>query len=255
MSPLNADGGVKTHSSLADRPNSLAYWFPRLSDAGVPVPRTEIVTIDSEDVRTALFAVFDGEPIGAAGREWLDAFRARAIAFGLPCFLRTGETSDKHDWRNTCHLTDPDKFDGHILRLIEFSECAGIFGLDWSVWALRELLPVRPAFKAFHGGMPIVQEFRCFAQDGEVVCIHPYWPHETIQEADCEDWQERLSATHALTERQRGEVLDLVRAASRACSGAAWSIDVLATDTGWHVTDMALASMSFHWPGCSNGQR
>lgn len=43
-----------------EAPDDLAYWFPRLLEAGVPVPRTEIVRADCD-----LSPVLDGvTPIG-----------------------------------------------------------------------------------------------------------------------------------------------------------------------------------------------
>ena len=32
--------------------------------------------------------------------------------------------------------------------------------------------------------------------------------------------------------------------------GGHWSVDILETERGWYVTDMALAPRSWHWPHC-----
>jgi len=34
--------------------------------------------------------------------------------------------------------------------------------------------------------------------------------------------------------------------------GGAWSVDILETERGWYVTDMAEAHKSSHWEGCES---
>jgi len=51
------------------------------------------------------------------------------------------------------------------------------------------------------------------------------------------------------TERK---LTEYANATGRAVGGA-WSIDILETKRGWHVTDMAEAANSWHeWPECPN---
>jgi hypothetical protein len=60
---------------------------------------------------------------------------------------------------------------------------------------------------------------------------------------------EAMSSLEGETER---EVTDLANAAGRAVGGV-WSIDLLETQRGWMVTDMAEAEKSWHeWPDCPN---
>lgn len=228
----------------------LSYWFPKIKEAGLPVPRTWFYRMDEQAGRD-IFSVFDGKPMGPAAVKWMSEFKSVAQTFGLPCFLRTGQTSNKHHWKDTCHLADIDNLEKQVINLIEFSECCDMMGIPWNVWVLRELLPVEPIFHAFYGRMPIVREFRCFAVDGKIRCVHPYWPERSIEENNPSvvDWCERLEFANRLDECRRREVESLAADASRACGGA-WSVDVLWTNRGWYVTDMAEAARSFHWDGC-----
>jgi len=124
-------------------------------------------------------------------------------------------------------------------------------GLRWDVWVLRELLPTTPIFYAFSGRMPIVREFRVFAAYGVCKCLHPYWPPHSIedQRPSDPDWRERLDEANTLTETEKSEIESLAARASAVCGGA-WSVDVLWTEQGLYVTDMAEAYRSFHWEGC-----
>lgn len=233
-------------TSTIDR-NCISHWFPRIEAAGLPVPRTAII---ETDVRLA--SILDGQtPDG--WQEFIDRLGDAADAMGYPCFLRTGQTSNKHDWLESCRLPSRAALPQRIGKLIEFSECCGFIGLPYRVWAVREMLPTAAAFHAFAGAMPIVREFRCFVADGSLVCLHPYWPADALvgHVADCaeSEWRDRLAAMHELSAAERRQVVMLATAAGKAVGGE-WSVDVLATTRGWFVTDMAVAAESWHWPQC-----
>ena len=77
--------------------------------------------------------------------------------------------------------------------------------------------------------------------------MHPYWPAEALERggvADPESLAQRLS--ECADEEQVRELA----ARAGAAVGGAWSVDVLETERGWFVTDMAEAQKSWHWPGC-----
>src|SRR3990167_8212267 len=86
----------------------LSYWFPKILEAGLPVPRTEILHM-SQDEQRAWFPAFDGDDIGPAGKEFADRVGAASDRMGYPCFLRTGHTSGKHSWDKSCFLTGRDR--------------------------------------------------------------------------------------------------------------------------------------------------
>ena len=139
-------------------------------------------------------------------------------------------------------------------------------GLPHEVWVVRERLPVNPvATLPAYDNFPLVPEVRAFIRDGKVVCSHDYWPTGAI------------AAGLGMPRNFDGQVtdpalgmrlLDVVEGAkptpedfrnwsSLVCKVAllfandgAWSVDLLKTDRGWFVIDMAEAHRSFHWEGC-----
>lgn len=246
--------------------NCLSYWFPKLQAAGVPVPRTKIV-MRPDGLHEPMMSALDGLPFGA---ECDGFFRELAVAveeIGLPCFLRTGQTSGKHNWSRTCYVADAEKIRTHVVALIEFSECCDFLGLPWNVWCVRELLPTKPLLTlGDYGNFPVVKEFRYFVSGGSVVCRHPYWPLRALQEGmtipevsagqplrrlldmidrTYKELSEPSSAADALAQR----------VAAAFDSDGAWSVDVLSTESGWYVTDMAEAARSFHWEGCQHAEK
>jgi hypothetical protein len=98
--------------------------------------------------------------------------------------------------------------------------------------------------------MPVVREFRFFVSDGKVRCGHEYWPLEVLREGGISD-PEGVYATLCRI-NSMSEMAELAAWAGKA--GAAvpgyWSIDILETERGWMVTDMAQGDQSFHMPGC-----
>lgn len=235
---------------------SMAYWFPKIKAAGLPVPKTRFVILP-EVVKPILFAVFDGEPLEMIPeleifeQDLLDKAKVVGVqgdsCRGFPIFLRTHLTSGKHDWARTCYVKERDKIMRHVLAIIEYSEMASFMGLDWSLWVVREMLPTTPAFYAFNK-MPIVCEFRVFARDGKLICCHPYWPPDAIEgRTNAEDWRSLLND---LQSEDPSSAIKIALHASRAVPENAWSIDVLKVGLDWLVIDMALMSESYHWPNC-----
>lgn len=252
--------------TMSDR-NCLSYWFPKLLAAGLPVPRTEIVRTDID-----LSMLLDGKmPDGyAAFADEVQAAAARINAAG-PWFFRTGQGSGKHQWRDTCFVRYHGEFAGHIAQLVEWSHIVDFFGLRHDVWVVREMLPVDPiaVLPSYHD-MPLVVEFRTFVGDGQVKCLHPYWPVEPIRDglrcghqtnrpafdrdqSECAECQTVAESLFAQTRNPSDESAALVLAGQAATAFAGdgeWSVDLLKTRRGWFVTDMAEAARSFHYPGC-----
>jgi hypothetical protein len=222
---------------MSQNPTCLSYWYPRIRYAGLPVPRTLIIhaplLLTYEDVPTA----------GLDDLLWqIDAACGRV---GYPAFLRTGLTSAKHDWKESCFIAAHSNIASHVNQILEYSEMVDFLGLDCSVWAVREMLPTKPMFHAFNG-MPIVREFRFFVEDGKVTHVQPYWPADSIQRPDVPDWEARLAHASEITQEERGVLSDMARTANAYVPGD-WSVDFLETENGWYLTDMAVAAESFRY--------
>jgi len=196
-----------------------------------------------------IYAAMEGGELGKASNEFFAELRAATDAMGYPCFLRTGQTSHKHRWSETCYLRFADELKGHVGQLVEFSSICDFIGLPFNVWAVREFLPISPlATCPRYKGMPVNIEWRFFVRGGQVVCQHPYWPHKSLVEGGLTEKNAKLielAYEDAYDQRPR----DLAASAGKAIGGD-WSIDVLWTDNGWHITDCAEAARSWHWPDC-----
>ena len=226
---------------------NLPYWFSKIRDAGVPVPKT--VICDSH-LDSGIYKEGEDRP-GLS--ELVEAICEAGRSLGVlpPYFLRTGHTSAKHNWSSTCFLPslDPVVVRNHVLSLCDYSETCGILGLPASVWVVREFLPATPLFRCVnYENFPVVREFRLFARDGVVLYGNPYWPEGAVRDGvpDVADWKERLAKASVLTPAETAVLIDLASKASTAVGGC-WSVDILDTNRGWFVTDMAVAERSYGW--------
>ena len=222
-------------------PNCLSHWFPILAAAGVPVPRTEIIHCEG-----SLIPLLDGE-MPDCFQGLVDQIATAAAKFGYPCFLRTGHTSGKHRWKDTCYLTSADQIGRHVASLVEFGELVSMCGLPTDVGVVREFLPgpveaICPRYR----DMPVRREFRFFVREGNFQCLHDCWPVEALNQGGAK-WPNITP----LEFRDLRSAIDITRKVALAFPGY-WSVDLLWADRGWYVTDMARGDDSWHWPGCEH---
>lgn len=234
--------------------NSLAYWFPLLEALHIPVPKTIIVKTNLQ-----LDGVLDGEPVDGYDAFIADLRQAAADVSGgkPPVFLRTGETSAKHQWLDTCYVTDFDTMWRNVFSLIEASALMDIIGLPTDVWAVREMLDVPSTFAAFNG-FPVTREMRYFIRDGAIECRHPYWPEAALKgraSITGDNLHQEVERMNTIEDGDMRTLDEYALTIAKHMRGY-WSLDFLQTaDMKWVATDMALGDLSFHWPGCGKVTR
>lgn len=230
-------------------PTALSYWFPKLEAAGLPVPKTIIVPMNDAAILN-IYEEFNRQNGGRDDSRFYDVLEAAAHKVGVPCFLRTDYNSAKMRWKYACFLEDITKLRDHVMEVAYMSEMASH---PWGVWCVREFLPTIPhAVLPDFDDMPLTREFRCFVRDGNLLCVHPYWWPESLEQGAAPPDTDYDALCH-MTELERWEIEGLARAAGKAVGGD-WSVDILETKLGWYITDMAEAGGSAHWEGCPNQQ-
>lgn len=233
-------------------PNSMLVWWPAIKDLGIPIPRTEIIPIDRDNVLNVLDETESFNP------DTLKAIGNAAERIGYPIFLRTDLASGKHDWEHTCFVPDSSSLSEHIIRVCEANEMWTLIGLDYQAIAVREFLSLESSFTAFSGNMPINREFRFFVRDGKYVCHHFYWPEEAFDQhharmAHDSAWRNLLAKMNYLSYQELLMLVVNTETVGKALPGF-WSVDFASsTDGNWYLIDMAKGENSYHWPGCVNG--
>jgi hypothetical protein len=166
---------------------------------------------------------------------------------GLPCFLRTDQTSGKFEWERTCYLLGKKRLAQNLFHLLEFNYLAD---LEPEAIMVREFLPLKTlAVSPVYHNMPLAREFRVFVFAGMPVCNHFYWPREAREKAGCGDVE---FGTDSLTGDERDRLYTYARRlARRLPPDSNWSMDFAQTTWGeWYFIDAARAELSWHEEGC-----
>lgn len=227
--------------------NNLVYWYPVLKQIGMRVPKTLIVHRGDCE----LLALIDGEkPKGVD--IFLERLKSATDKIGYPCFLRTGQTSNKHDWKDSCFIRNSKtNLIAHVANLVDHSCMANIAGdpFNYDFWVVREIIPTSPRFNFFDGNLPITRELRFFIRNGKIECCHPYWPDEAFRDKLTEDQKTSLKELQIIPPED-SEVFMMAKYVARYFMGY-WSVDFLEDETGkWWCTDMAIGKRSYHYPNC-----
>lgn len=239
--------------------NCLSWWFPRLSEAGLPVPRTTILRVEDYCPKNLYMLLDNIDPEGI--EDLVRAAGDAADEYGYPSFIRTGQFSGKHEFDRCCRLECRESTKDRIAFLVYMSHMVDPLGLRHDVIAVREWLhgPIEWLHEDWCN-MPVRREFRCFVEGSEVVCIHPYWPEKALGEL-FSDEPPKLSAERAeklenmnTLGDDEDEVRGLASRAGEVLAGR-FSVDVLMADNGWYITDCAHAGWSYHWEGCEEAAR
>lgn len=228
--------------------NSITYWLPILNKYGVKCPRTIIVHGYINYPPHLMDMDYFSEPefVPLCNR-----IAQAATQIGYPCFIRSGQTSNKHDWMESCFLTKSEDIPKHIVNIAEHSVMADPMGNfpPCDFWAVREVIETTPIFHAF-SQMPIVSERRFFVEDGKILCHHPYWPEEAFEYEEVD--KSLIEKVNEFLKEDEEKLLPIVELIGEKIGGS-WSVDMLKDKKGdWWCTDMAVAADSYHWKGCKN---
>jgi hypothetical protein len=221
-------------------PNSALVWLPAIVDAGLPVPRTEVVPFSPR----SLFPILDGEK--PEDDFSIDAVQAACQRIGYPAFLRTDLSSAKHDGPRAYRVNSVDD----LWRCVYYTfESNALKDLADACHALlvREFLTIPSIFTAF-SGLPIGREWRIFTNQESVLCEHFYWPEEAFEgwQGLTDSWKEDLQQ---LAEQRDGiaDLREMALRAAQAVGQGSWSVDFAQDAEGkWWLIDMALAAASWH---------
>ena len=230
-----------------ERMNDISFWYPRLFRLGFPMPKTIIIhtNVDMEKFS------YGEEPEDI--NEFVMELWQAVKKIGLPVFLKTGYTSNKHDWKKSCFISKDSTLKdlkNHIFNLAEFSAMATIDRfMPCDFWAIREIIKTKSYFTYFNGEMPITKERRIFVRNGKIECTHSYWPEKIFEELE-ETKKKKFNQLDKTTTKDKKELLNMAQYVANIFQGY-WSCDFLKGEDGkWYLTDMAIGEKSWHDENC-----
>ena len=233
---------IEERRALGPDPNSALIWFPKIKEAGLPVPRTEFVEFHPD----MLWPICDGQP--ARDDFPMDKLKEACGKISYPVFIRTDLSSAKHDGPKSFRADGPEDLWRCVCRTFEDNACKDLASFA-RVWMVREWIDIDSSFTAF-GGLNIGREWRFFADQEKVLCHHFYWPEEAFFRGwGLEDgWQDKLAKLREpLTAENLASLERMALLASKSIGEGSWSVD-FACDKNWKywLIDMARAESSWH---------
>lgn len=242
----------------ADAPNCISRWFPLLEGSGLRMPETRIFLFEPE-LHLDLMDACEGDgpwPTTDLFERLHEAYQG----FGEHAFMKLGNFSDKHSWRETCHLRPGLKASDIESQFVRIMYDQVVVGCSESLAvAIREMIPTKPAFLAKEfGDMPVTRERRIFTDHTcEAVCSHPYWPEEVFRSMDPEKAAALAEINLIRPEEDaylRGQAA-IAAERLKPLDAEGWSIDFLQDVHGeWWLIDVARARQSYHWPHVAVGE-
>lgn len=221
------------------RLNDISFWYPVLLRNNIPTPKTIILYTNLN-----LEPLAYGENVKGIDK-FITELCGASTEVGTPTFLRTGYSSNKHDWNGSCFLDketlkDKNKILSHIQNLVEHSSVMMIDRFTpCDFWAVREFIETEPYFTYFNGKMPITKERRFFINNGKIECSHSYWPDKIFNDKE-------VGTLNEFSKEDKRTMIGMANYIAGKFSGA-WSVDFLKGKNGiWYCIDMAIAECSYH---------
>jgi hypothetical protein len=226
--------------------DSAKFWFPKLASHPWQwmrdwLPKTVLIDYSEE----ALSPSLRGEHTAEYDRLYYAVDNAIAEMDG-PAFIRTDITSAKHAGRSAYIVEKEEDLNHALLTTLSHSQLKTYHGkMKASAIMVREFIKVKADRTAF-GGLPIGKEWRIFADQRGVQCVHGYWPKEALIE-HMDDGQPPRESPCPTDYWIRTDALDAAAEAAKAMGGLKWSVDFAEDVSGkvWLI-DMATAANSYH---------
>jgi hypothetical protein len=237
---------------------SALYWLPRLQNGrgiGLPLPFTEMVPYDHRAIMAMLEN--DGDP--APWLQLVQQVQEVGEKMGYPVFLRTDLASAKHDGPGGYLAEGRSAVASRLSATIEDNEAKFWMGGPVPKAILvRQFLHLKHYFTAYDG-LPIAREYRVFVNMGRMVCMHPYWPEEAVEEGNPshDNWREMMHVMYGGLQTPGIDtplLQGMAEVAATKCGGY-WSVDFAQdVDGAWWLIDMAPGVESWHPEDCPNAE-
>lgn len=251
---------------IRENENDFSFWFPKVKDCGIPVPKTfwqKLPSHDEEPKRAErLYTAFymeNPEKDLAVIKEWIDSDiipKLKEAGLEGHLFVKNARFSNKFNANTSCNLYGLHDLHRAIADINYQAMCCGADGVDEIV--VRQFIEhCQRETPCIYNGLPLRSEFRVFYDFGEQKPIFTvnYWdfdyvyPHlyDATDKIVFEHERERLDRAF---EENRERVEVMVGTAMKRVRGleGQWSVDILMdeTDTLWLI-DMAIAQRSAYW--------
>lgn len=246
--------------------NNFSYWFPKVENCGIAVPKSFFAKIPSLEAEPEFarriwesFYMEDYQNNIATIQEWLDRDvipHLKELRLDGLVFVKNARFSNKFDANRSCILYGIEDLAQHVARINYESLCLGADGGEEIV--IRQFIPYdMQKTPCIYNGLPFRNEFRVFYDfdKQEPIFTVNYWDYDYVyphlyhatDRIIFKHERERMEDTY---NAKKDEVQAMVGEAMKNVTGLSgqWSVDILLDEGGTYwLIDMAVAQRSAYW--------
>ena len=257
------------YNGLNENKNNFSYWFPKIKDCGIEIPKTFYAKVPIEVYKELLLSLDDNDLKLNNLQNFLSEITDKAIkdgfAYNSKVFVKNAVFSNKFDFSNSCKTyLNKDELLKSILQITYDSEVCGATGENEIV--IREFINYNEdKIATIYNGMPLRPEYRVFYNFKKhyVVDIVDYWDYNYVYEnlynyndrivfkatkkERKEEWNKYYNQIKETCESYLKNVNSFEEDINNNIIHEIWSIDFMVANDKIYLIDMALGYNSAYW--------
>lgn len=257
------------YNDLKDNPNNISYWYPKIKDCGINVPKTLIFDVP-ENIVECFFMEGNQQKNMDDVYEWVKTTimpTLNSSEIGGLIFMKNGAFSNKFDFDSCSIRANALEITRNLIE-INYTSLMFETGGNTEV-AIRERIPFREdETPCIYHGMPLRNEYRVFYDfdNHKALYVVNYWDWDYCHEAISRNATDKFiyEAVYPQLNQHYVDncecVMNGVAEHMKDITGLSgiWSIDILEDEHQcFWLIDMALGHRSAYWDpvkaGVSNG--
>lgn len=220
--------------SRSDSLNNFSYWFPKIENCGMLVPKSQIFPVPQQMLTDGVFYMEHAEKDMAAIKAYVENDILPKLQINGLLFVKNGTFSGKFNAEQSC-MAMPFDLPDHIARVMYDAMCAEAGGEQEVV--IRERIRHDPReIPCIYHGLPFRPEFRVFYDfdSREVIFVANYWDFDYVfphlyERTDRIIFQAMREEQESAFNAYKDKVAAMVADAMQNVEGLSgpWSIDVM----------------------------
>ncbi len=241
---------------IKENENNFSKWYPKVKDCGIRQPVTAYFDVPEELIE-AFFMTHDEDDRDKI-YNWVKTELIPQIPDNLrnkPVFVKNGTFSNKFDFKTCATFTEPCSLTSSLIEINYNSFLFDAGGANEVV--VRERIPYDARkTPCIYNGMPLRNEFRVFYDFDKHAVLYAvnYWDYDYCIRAirnNATDLVVFDAMQCLLTQGYNENVDSAVTLVDMHMKNVdlkgKWSIDIMMTDEGFWLIDMAVAEQSAYW--------
>ena len=254
--------GFKNHyNRLKESKNNISYWFPKVENCGIKVPKTKIFDVPTEIAFQFAYIENSDKQKDVIDKiyNWVKDEILPNIPFELSglCFIKNGTFSNKFDFASCISAGNAMDITRSLIDINYVSLIYDAGGI--TEFAIRSLIPHNISKTCcIYNGMPLRNEYRVFYDFDKKKSLYivNYWDEDYCKESISRNKTDKIVYESEYPEllkhyeEKKDEVMELVSKHMKNVENleGIWSVDILETEEGeFYLIDMAEGHRSAYW--------